>query len=820
MFGEVLKANLATEAIVKGFNVAKDAVVGFAKNAISSGMNFDSSMSKVKAISGATGEDFQKLRDKAQEMGEKTKFSATESADAMTYMAMAGWKTSDMLNGIDGIMNLAAASGEDLATTSDIVTDALTGFGLSAGDATHFADVLAVASSNANTNVGMMGETFKYVAPVAGSLGYSAEDVAESVGLMANSGIKASQAGTSLRSIMTRLSTDAGASSKSLGALGILTEKLGVQFYNSDGTVRDFNDVISESREAWKGLTAEEQQNYAKKIAGQNAISGWNALMNASSEDVEKLHDSLINCDGAAEEMAATMQDNLAGDITLFNSALETLYVNIFDKVSPALRGFVQEGKNGVGDLAKAVKSGDISGAFTAIGTTLSGMGSQFLSLGLDLIKNLTDGIRSGGADLIASGLESLVSFSGSIREGAGQLVDAGLGLIKALADSIISNIPTFIETAPTIISNFAGVINDNAPNVLASGIEIIGKLAAGLIQAIPTLVANIPQILKAIVDVFTAFNWLSIGKTVITAIGNGLKAAGSTLGNALKSAGESASKFFKNVNWAEVGKNAVNLIGNAIKTAGKAISTALKAIGQNAGKAFKEVDWKAVGKAVIEFIKTAASAAGTLVVSALKTIGTNAMNAFKNIDWKSVGKAAITFIKTAASGAGHLAVTALKTVGTKAMDAFKNTDWKGVGKAVIDGIANGIKNFAGTIVSAAKSAAKKALKAAKDFLGIKSPSKVFEVEVGKNIDLGMAKGIERYAGAISNSLDNAVDFDYPAITDFAVGSSSSAVKNVAPGVTINVYGAQGQDVNVLAEIVSRKLNHEVYQQRAAWGTV
>ena len=180
-------------------------IVGLGTAAVKTGMDFDAAMSKVSSVSGATGDELQALRDKAREMGSKTKFSASEAAEAMNYMAMAGWKTTDMLSGIDGVMNLAAASGEDLATTSDIVTDALTAFGLTAADSGHFADVLAAASSNANTNVSMMGETFKYAAPVAGSLGFSVEDTAEAIGLMANAGIKSTQAGTSLRSVMTAL---------------------------------------------------------------------------------------------------------------------------------------------------------------------------------------------------------------------------------------------------------------------------------------------------------------------------------------------------------------------------------------------------------------------------------------------------------------------------------------------------------------------------------------------------------------------------------------------------------------------------------------
>lgn len=207
-------------------------VVGLGTAAVKTAADFDSAMSKVAAVSGATGSDLEALRDKAREMGEKTKFSASEAAEAMNYMAMAGWKTEDMISGIEGVMNLAAASGEDLATTSDIVTDALTAFGLTAKDSGHFADILAAASSNANTNVSMMGETFKYCAPIAGALGFSAEDTAEAIGLMANAGIKGSQAGTSLRTIMNNLSGDVTICGSAIGEVTIATT-------NADGSMRD-----------------------------------------------------------------------------------------------------------------------------------------------------------------------------------------------------------------------------------------------------------------------------------------------------------------------------------------------------------------------------------------------------------------------------------------------------------------------------------------------------------------------------------------------------------------------------------------------------
>ena len=309
-------------------------IVGLGTAAIKTSSDFESAMSKVSAISGATGTDLNKLNKKAQEMGSKTKFSATEAANAFEYMAMAGWKTGDMLDGIEGIMNLAAASGEDLATTSDIVTDALTAFGLSAKDSGHFADVLAKTSSSANTNVSMLGESFKYVAPVAGALGYSAEDTAIALGLMANAGIKGSQAGTALRSSISRLvkPTDDAAA---------MMDKYGISLTNTDGTMKPLGEVMNTLREKLGGLSEAEQAQAAATLFGQEAMSGMLAIINASDSDYQSLTDSIYNADGAAQQMADTMLNNLSGQLTLLKSALEGLAIQFGEILMPYIKQFV-----------------------------------------------------------------------------------------------------------------------------------------------------------------------------------------------------------------------------------------------------------------------------------------------------------------------------------------------------------------------------------------------------------------------------------------------------------------------------------------------
>lgn len=292
--------------------------------------DFEAAMSQVKAVSGATGEEFIQLTAKAKQMGATTKFTAAQSAEAFNYMAMAGWKASDMMSGIGGIMNLASASGEDLGTTSDIVTDALTAFGLKAADSTHFADVLAQASANANTNVSKMGQTFQYVAPVAGAMGYTIEDTALAIGLMANAGIKGEKAGTTLRSIFARLSDPPADAAAAI-------EQLGLSITNTEGSMRPLNDVMQDLRKSFAGLTQEQKVQMASQLAGQEAMSGLLALVNASEEDYNKLAEAIGNADGAAKRMSDTMLDNLSGKWTLFKSALDSVKISLGERMEPYL---------------------------------------------------------------------------------------------------------------------------------------------------------------------------------------------------------------------------------------------------------------------------------------------------------------------------------------------------------------------------------------------------------------------------------------------------------------------------------------------------
>lgn len=324
-------------AMIKGGAAAAAGLAAGLTAATNVGMGFESQMSTVQAISQASEADMRKLTALAKEMGETTQFSAEEAGKGLEYMAMAGWKTQDMIGGLPGIMYLAAASGEDLGSVSDIVTDAMTAFGMQANEAGHFADVLAQASASSNTNVSMMGETFQYVAPVAGAYGYLIEDVAIATGLMANAGIKGEKAGTAMRTMLTNLA-------KPTKQMRGYMEALGISLTDSEGKMKDFRELTTDLRSAFSSLTEAEKAEYAAGIAGKEGMSGLLAIVTASDEDFGKLAQAIDNSAGAAKKMSEVRLDNLTGDLTLFGSAAQGLGIEAYEGFSDVLRGLAQDG--------------------------------------------------------------------------------------------------------------------------------------------------------------------------------------------------------------------------------------------------------------------------------------------------------------------------------------------------------------------------------------------------------------------------------------------------------------------------------------------
>lgn len=507
--GVIDKATAPLQGI---FNLLKNpilqagAVLGITisvSDAISTFGGFESTMSKVKAISGASASDMEELTALAKEMGATTKFTAEEAAQGLTYMAMAGWKTEDMLTSLSGVMNLASASGEDLATVSDIVTDAMTAFGLAAdgvtasgvSNATHFADVLAAASSNANTTVSGMGDTFKYVGSMAGAMGYSIEDVALATGLMANSGIKGTMAGTALNSMLTRLSTNTS------GAADAIKE-LGVDFYNADGSARNLGDVMGELRRATVNMTAAQKSELANTVAGMEAQKGLLAILNTSEEDYNKLSEAIYNADGAAQQMSDTMLDNMQGSLTLLQSAVDGVKLSLGSRLSPYVRQFADWLTTKMPAVEKVINEvmDTIDGKVEALKTTISEFTSSDewadadiwgkISIAWDKIVAepfsqwwessgkpwLTDKVAGFGETLgsgITAGLLAILGFdaSGAVEDG------------KSIGESFIQGFKDGFDTEK-ISEALTEWANDHKGIVAAAGVIAGGKLIGGMSKA------------------------------------------------------------------------------------------------------------------------------------------------------------------------------------------------------------------------------------------------------------------------------------------------------------------------------------------------
>ena len=454
------------------------------KKMIDMGADFESQMSTVGAISLATADDMEMLNEKAKQMGIDTVFSATEAGKAFEYMAMAGWKTEQMMSGIEGIMNLAAASGEDLGLVSDIVTDAMTAFGLSAEESGHFADVLAAASSNANTNVGMMGDTFKYVAPVAGAMKFSIEDTAVAIGLMANAGIKASQAGTALRQVFTRLAKPPKEAAEAMEALNLSVT-------NADGSFKPLMEIIEEMRDKFSALTDEQKTMYAAMLGGQEAMSGLLAVVNASEGDITKLSAAIDKADGSAKKMAETKLDNLHGQLTLLGSSAEGLGIAVYEGIENPLKDAVKVGIKSLNELSGEIQSGDLKKAVVNIGALLGN--------GVKLLSQITSSVLPP--------LVKTLGFIGNHLETITPLVIGIFGAMKSYtvvlsATKAIGKINTLWKASKVIITEYTAALAVN------SATAVTGATVSTLLTSQLTLQDIAVGLLTRKISLATAAQW------------------------------------------------------------------------------------------------------------------------------------------------------------------------------------------------------------------------------------------------------------------------------------------------------------------------
>lgn len=583
------------------------AAVAFTKTSIDAGMNFDTAMSQVAATMGTTVDKIGNVKAKAEEMGRTTKYTATEAAEGMNILAQAGLSADEQISGIGTVLNLASAGAMSLEESASYTAGSVKGFGDSMSNASYYADLMAKGATLANTDVRGLGEAFSGSAATAKNYGQSADSVTLSLLRLAEQNVTGSEASTALNRAMADLYTPTDNASKAL-------DQLGVSAYKSNGEAKDFNDLVDELNGSLQGMTAEQKNNALATIFTTQGLQAFNKMTASSDETVQKFWKGIQDSSGSAAQQAATQLDNLQGDITLLSSATEGLQLAFYNTFSGTVRGVIKGITSEVSGLAEAMESGGISGALsklaqdainfsgqlpgltkiggdlinglissvtqnsgsitTAVGQLLNNLASTistglnvFTSVGVNLLTTIASGMTQGIPTFLGKALPMLTQFTESLRNNAGKLINAGLTLIQNIAQGLINSIPVLIAYVPTIITNLAGIINDNAPKILATGVTIITNLAIGLVRAIPLLIANLPKIITAIVSVFTAFNWFSLGKNIVTGIIKGVKNLPSLLKGAAKNAVNGFKGAFKGNGILSAVKGAFTKIPSAVKS-------------------------------------------------------------------------------------------------------------------------------------------------------------------------------------------------------------------------------------------------------------
>ncbi|ACA44334.1 phage tail tape measure protein [Clostridium botulinum] len=772
------KLNSIAKAGAKGFGIAvagvATAVGGLSIAAIKVGMGFEEGMSKVQAISGATGEEIKLLTDKAKEMGAKTKFSAGESAQAFQYMAMAGWKTGDMLNGIDGIMNLAAASGEDLALVSDIVTDALTAFGMSAKDSAQFADLLASAASNSNTNVSMLGESFKYVAPVAGALGHSAKDTAFALGLMANAGIKGSQSGTALRASLTNLAHPSKQMAEEM-------DRLGISLVDSNGKVKEGKALYDELRQKFSGLTDAQKTQSAATIFGKEAMSGMLSIINASEGDYNNLYNSLTNSAGAAENMAKTMQNNLAGSIEQLGGGLETLGLTAYDKFKEPMKDAIDTATEAVDSLVDSLSNGQLGESVDKIAVSFGKLIEKLSESVTNWLPKIIDALAwiMDNASFIASGIAGIGTALMVLN-----VANMIMGLVEAFKAFKAANEGA---TVAQWLLNAA---------MAANPIGLVVSIIAGLIAGIIVLWNTNEDFRNAVIDAWNAI--LGAAQTVWGGIVNFFTVD-------IPAAWQSLLDFFNGVPgwfadlWTTIqqafvdGWNAIvnfftQTIPQWIDSVGEWFNELPHLIGYALGYALGTIvkwgvdTWNYLVtnvpiwiNNVVNFFATLPGRIWTWLVNTINRIvnwgqqtytnmvnaATRAINA--TIQWFGqlpgrIWTWLVNTISRVAEFAVNLASRAREAganMVTNLVEAVRNlpSRFAEIGRNIVQGVWNGITGMAGWIRDRVNGFFSGIVDGAKDALGIHSPSRVFRDQVGKYMAQGVGVGFENETENIKRSM-------------------------------------------------------------------
>lgn len=852
--------SFATKAVAG----ATTAVAGFTAASIKTGMDFDTAMSQVAATMGMTvdqmnsdmetvtvnGETFTgNLTEFAEHMGATTQYTAKQSADALNYMALAGYDTKTAMQMLPNVMNLAAAGAMDLATASDMVTDAQTALGLSIDDTNVMVDRMAKTASKSNTSVQQLGDAFLTVGANAKSMGSglydTTQEASQVLGILADNGIKASEAGTHLRNILLACNPptdDAAAAWK----------QLGVSAYDADGNLRDLQFVFTDLSEAMKGMTAQQRDDLITKMFNKTDLAAVNSLLDTSvdrwseladaiagawyssdslesqlkgklnisldemKQNLEKLgvtsddfSHALDNCNGDVEEFAAglfedtdagvevsdvtkalggnlgklqaafdgatgsaqamaeTQLDNLSGDITYMQSAFEGLQISVSDLTTGTLREFVQFASDGLSNITIAMKTGGPTAAIQEVANLLP-QGIQmvvsklptFINAGIQILGAVGQGLMQAVPSLVSGAAQIASQLFTAFITNAPKLLEAGTDMIRNLSQGLSGNVTELINKALPMIMEFSANLRANAGELISAGLEMIVQLAQGIINALPTIIETVPTIIDNIVNIINdnAPKMLATGLQLIVMLAAGLI-------------------------------QAIPVIIQELPKIIKCIWDTITA-----------VNWVSLGSQIITAFKNGITAMVPLVKGGVTHLKDNIIAIIKQLPGK---------LK-------ELAVLATKAIANE----FRSVNWGEIGMNVIRGIANGITSAISWVVDAAKSAAKAAFDAAKDFLGIHSPSTLMRDQVGKYISLGMAAGIDDYSDSAVHSMEsmaqNVSDAATVSMQTSAGGSTGSMLGGYGP-ISINVYARENDNLTDLAERVSDVLGSAVNRRRAVF---
>ena len=775
-------ASTALKGVTTAVAAVTTAVAGVATAAVKVGSGFESSMSQVAATMGLTVEDirngseeFELLSQAAKDAGATTAFSASEAADALNYLALAGYDAATSADVLPSVLNLAAAGGLDLAYASDLATDAMAALGIEASSAnlTEFGDKMAKTASKANTSVGQLGEAILTVGGTAKSLAGGTTELNAALGVLANRGIKGAEGGTALRNVILALSAPTDKAADAMSSLGL-------EVYDAAGNMRPLNEIFRDLDSALSGMTEGEKTQVLNEIFNKVDLKSAQALLAGCGEEFDNLAAAIDDSAGAMQNMADTQLDNLQGDITIMKSALEGLGIGVYENLQAPLRDTVQFATELVGQLSEALNENGLEGLVSAAGDVLSevllkitsdisvkvikslisgllknkdtlvnsaieigkvlinGLGSILGDLGLaalEIITTLANSLAKEAPTLIPAAVEAVLQFVEGLlsTENLSALIDAALALLTGLVEGLIAAVPVIIEAAPVIIENLVTAILDNLPQIIECAITLLNALtqglldnlpllvdaaieltlaiAEGLIEALPDLIDAALDLVDALVDTIFETDWLALGAQILESLVKGIL---SLIGSLFEAAGKIVSTIWDkitNTEWFQKGAEVLTKIINGIKSIFTTLAQTASDLVKKITDKITNTEWFQKGSEIL-----------TKIIDGIKSLFSN------------LGQAASDLV-------------------SQVWDTITNTNWLDLGRNIIEGIANGVSNAVGTLVQAAKNVANSALNAIKSALGISSPSKVFAKEVGRWIPPGIGKGVDQAMPALTDDM-------------------------------------------------------------------